>query len=288
MEAVLRKDIDVKKDNVIIKTELLELFNGKVGDEEGMFMFVPVMNDIVSYLISVLTGQGIRFITKSDNEDEGEGQGKDEDEGEGQGKDEDGDEDGSERKNLLIKVDGIKSIVKLSDIIKMKKGVLSYNMVERLFITLPYSLYNVMSAWYSGESYVGDFKFVLDNVVFVNGKIFLYMGNRDDGAVGGAVGGAAAGASGGSDFDGITFSTSPEKDDLQMKWPHSLSLLCGYCLTGNNAFVGDGMDVDGLKDERGRKSSTRVGIAVALQMIEDTRLYFNLVRAYKMGVYMLT
>ena len=280
MEAVLRKDIDVKKDNVIIKTELLELFNGKVGDEEGMFMFVPVMNDIVSHLISVLTSQGIRFITKSDNEDEGE------DEGEGEGKDED--EDGSERKNLLIKVDEIKSIVKLSDIIKMKKGALNYNMVERLFITLPYSLYNVMNAWYSGESYVGDFRFVLDNVVFVNGKIFLYMGNRDDGAVGGAVGGAAAGASGGSDFDGITFSTSPEKDDLQMKWPHSLSLLCGYCLTGNNVFVGDGMEVDGLKDERGRKSSTRVGIAVALQMIEDTRLYFNLVRAYKMGVYMLT
>ena len=69
MEAVLRKDIDVKKDNVIIKTELLELFNGKVGDEEGMFMFVPVMNDVTSHLLSVLTGQGVRFVTKSENED---------------------------------------------------------------------------------------------------------------------------------------------------------------------------------------------------------------------------
>ena len=267
MEAVLRNDIDVKKDKVNIKTDLLELFIGKVGDDEGMFMFVPVMNDIVSHLLSILTQQGVEFVTKSERFDE-----------------DDEDEEGIKtRTNMLIQVIGLKSIVRLSDLIKMKKGALSYNMVERLFITLPYSIYNVMSARYSGESYVGDFKFNLDNIVFVNGKLFLNMGNGND-----SVSGAAAGASGGSELSGISFSTSPDKDELRMKWPHSLSLLCGYCLTGNDVFTGDGMGVDELKDERGRKSSTRVGIAVALQMIEDTRLYFNLSRAYEMGVYMLT
>lgn len=261
MEAIVRKDATLKRDRVIISTDLLEIYES--GGET--FLFTRNLDTINSIIVTTIQQIGIG-IKDIDVDEEGMGEGN---------------------AKVLFQLDGFTSIKSLSELLEEKKGVLSYNEVGYMYSTLSIIIKGLVENGVIKDD--TNIELNLDNIVVFNNMYFFYGGVI--GGIGGGVGGAAAGGGGGSEGSKV-FIANDSARGITSKWIRAISLLCGYCLTGNELFLNDGSGIDSMKDTQIKRRvqqqrSSRQGINVALQMIEDTRLYFALTRAYSLGVYLL-
>lgn len=273
MELRSRPDITESRE-VVVQNDIMELYKVKTD----YYLFIHKYNDVTRTFLRIMDEIEIS-VEQVDVSDE----------------------------KTLFRLDGVETVKTLNSIISSLSGFLGYNDTQILYSTLHKHLEYIETMKIRGEgegerseeSRSKPVVLRVNNVVQING-FYLYTNTLESGEdiIRGEGGGGSA--SDIKEYNDVFFTFDEDNDEKQKavrhKWLYSLALMCSYCMTGNRVMIGNGSEMDKLVDVRGikkrtggkivRKGSSRRGILVALQMIEDTDLYFNLVRGYQQGIFL--